>query len=98
MSALTKFRDHCAAMATAEHKPECPSLTARKPPWPPGGWVPTDAANLMRGLTRPGPEPAWVPPTCDGCVTDADRALFGRMASEAATYIDAQLNLTERAK
>lgn len=34
MSDLTRFRDHCSQMANAEHKPDCPSLTARNPYWP----------------------------------------------------------------
>jgi hypothetical protein len=83
---LDTFREHCQRMSTAQHKPECPSLTARKPYWPPGGWVPTDGNDPMNGLTWLGPEPAWSPPECDGCLTDADRALFGRLAAEVETY------------
>ena len=32
-------------------------------------------------------------PECDGCLTDADRALFAQMAGEVADYLDAQVDL-----
>lgn len=93
MSGLAQFRDHCRRMATAEHVPECPSLTAREPYWPPGGWVLTDPKDAMAGLTWIGPKPKWEPPTCDGCLSDADRALFARMASEVDEYLAPQPDL-----
>lgn len=89
MSDLTKFRDHAAAMARAEHKPECPSL--HPVPWPPGGWVPTDGEDSMNGLTWIGPPPP--PPECSGCLTDADRALFARLAGEVDAYLAPQPDL-----
>lgn len=88
---LDRFRDHCARMATAEHKPECPSLTAREPYWPPGGWVATDGKNEANGLSWLGRKPKWEPPKCDGCLTDADRDLFARLADEVDQYQQGEL-------
>lgn len=81
MSGLTRFRDHCRRMSTAEHKPECPSLTAREPHW--DAWI---LAEDGKSMTWRGPKPPWTPPTCDGCLTDADRALFERLADEVDAY------------
>lgn len=83
---LEAFRDHCRRMAEAEHKPECPTRTVVKPYWPPGGWVPADGENPMNGLAWIGPEPHWEPPKCDGCNSEADRALFARLAVEIDEY------------
>ena len=75
MSQLGAFRDHCAHMTTAQHKPECPSLTAVRP-----------AALSLDRLT-------WEPPKCDGCVTNAERALFAQMAAEIDDYLAPQVDL-----
>lgn len=91
MTDLEQFRDHCRAMVTAEHKPECPMLTAVEPYWPPGGWDWTDWTDLSKGLTWIGPKPKWEPPHCDGCNPEADRALFARLATEADEYIQGSL-------
>lgn len=89
---LEAFRDHCRRMAEAEHKPECPMLTAREPWWPPGGWVATDGVNEMNGLIWLGPEPEWVPPHCGGCNSADDRALFARLAGEVDAYAQGELS------
>lgn len=95
---LERYRDHCRRMAEAEHKPECPSLTAVEPYWPPGGWVPIDkdgnwdfGGNGMHGLGWLGPKPKWEPPKCDGCNPESDRALFRRLAEEADEYAQGSL-------
>lgn len=87
MSDLTAFRDHCLAMSTAEHKPECPSLGPKsRPVWEAvydhetyGDDIP--AALALRGFTPP-------PPACYGCLSDAERALFAALASEVDNYLD----------
>jgi len=83
---LERFRDHCRRMVSRHHKPECPSLTAREPYWPPGGWIPIDG-DPMKGLQWIGPKPKWEPPTCDGCLADDDRDRFRRLADEIDTYL-----------
>jgi len=89
---LERFRDHCHRMADADHKPDCPSLTAREPYWPPGGWVATHPdKGEMAGLSWIGPKPAWTPPSCDGCLSDGDRDLFRRLAAEADIYLQGDL-------
>lgn len=78
MSALTDTRDHCRRMATAQHKPECPSLERRRDRWA----LADDNSHLT-----------WVPAPprreCAGCVTDTDRALFARLADEIDRYLGA---------
>jgi len=89
MSTLSTFREHCARMATAEHKPECPSLERPKwTPWADGDDIP-QGARVWRaiGLVQ------LPPPKCDGCVTDADRALFRQMADEVDHYLQPQPDL-----
>lgn len=90
---LTAFRDHARRMAEAEHKPDCPHVTAVEPYWPPGGWAPIDAdgnwdvgGTGIHGLGWLGPKPEWSPPPCDGCITDADRAQWRRLANEVDDY------------
>lgn len=97
MSDLTTFRDHCRTMAEAQHKPECPSLGPKsRPVWEPvydREAYPDDgipAALRYRGHTPP-------PPTCDGCVTDAERALFALLAAEVDGYLDPHPTLWEDA-
>ncbi len=94
---LRRFRDHARRMAEAQHTAECPSLTAVEPYWPPGGWAPIDAdGNWVSGINPLpggglgwlGPKPKWERPTCDGCVTDEDRALWRRLAAEADEHLD----------
>lgn len=83
MSDLTRFRDHCQSMATAEHAPDCPHITAREPYWP--MWtVAEDGGSMVWN----GPKPPWSPPPCGGCITDDDRALWTRLANEADAYLD----------
>lgn len=88
---VERYRDHCARMADAQHKPECPSLTAVEPYWPPGGWTWTDRADFSKGMSWLGPKPHWEPPKCDGCLTDDERALFAQLAGEADRYIQGDL-------
>lgn len=94
MSDLTRFRDHARKMSTAEHKPECPMLTAKAPYWPPGGWAPVDEdgnwttdVGVPAGLGWLGPKPPWSPPHCDGCMSDEDRARFAALAAEVDDYL-----------
>ena len=87
MIRLSTFREHCAAMAVADHKPDCPSLTAKKPYWP--AW--TIAADGM-SMRWNGPEPKWEPPPCDGCNPEKDRALFAQMAAEVERYEQGELS------
>lgn len=84
MSDLTHFRDHCRTMATAEHKPECPSLTAKPPPrtYP----LYDDEGNICAlGINLEAV--SWRPPACDGCNPDIDRTLFARLAAEVDDYL-----------
>lgn len=91
---LESFRDHCARMATAEHKPECPMLTWVEPYW--CSWVPVYDENdeIPRRLVWAGPKPTtgeFQRPTCDGCNPEADRDLFRRLSAEVDQYLDGQL-------
>ena len=93
MSDLERFADHCRAMATAEHKPECCRCgrpyccgCVGHPDYHPG-W------DEHYGTTRWAEHAARCPgnpgaPPCPGCVTDADRALWTRLADEVAAYLD----------
>lgn len=81
MSQLDEFRRHCARMATALHKPECPSLG---PPSRPVWGTVTGDDGIPSALRWVGNTPA--PPSCDGCNSVADRALFARLASEVEQY------------
>jgi len=84
MSILTDFRDHCRKMAKVEHKPECPSLGPKSRPI----WAPLGNANGdIEALQWLGMTPA--PPTCDGCVSDVDRAWFAHLANEVDAYLAA---------
>lgn len=80
MTDLERFRDHARQMSTAEHKPECPWSRPKecepKPIWR-GGIT----SLQWLGMTEP-------PPLCAGCVTDADRLLWARLAAEADAYLD----------
>lgn len=84
------YRQHCARMATAQHKPECPwsrpEQCKPKPRWGflygVGSDTPTALAHL--GFTEP-------PLKCDGCVSDVDRELFARLSAEAADYVQGNL-------
>ena len=86
MIRLSTFREHCAAMAKAEHKPDCPTLTAKRPHWQ--AWALTPDG---RGMVWRGPAPYWEPPTCDGCNPESDRALFAQMAAEVERYEQGEL-------
>jgi hypothetical protein len=94
---LTCFRDHAARMAEADHKPDCPHVTAVKPYWPRWGAIDENhewcakTGKPMVGLGWLGPEPPWERPPCDGCVTDDDRALWRRLAAEVDAYVDGDL-------
>lgn len=88
---LERFRDHCRAMSTAQHKLECPSLVTKRPFW--DSWRAVRATNdpMPSCLIWNGPLPPWEPPKCDGCVTDAERALFARLAGEVDDYLQGVL-------
>ena len=92
MSDLTAFRDHARVMAGAQHKPECCQCGAgyccgcighpnMHPHWDKHG-VPTGWPEHAE--TCPGNPCA---PPCPGCVTDADRALWTRLADEADAWL-----------
>jgi hypothetical protein len=49
-----------------------------------------DAQGRPASMPWRGPKPKWEPPTCDGCVTDAERDLFAQMAHEVAAYQEAK--------
>lgn len=87
MTALTTLRDHARAMATAQHKPECPVD------------LPFPDAFTWRSL-RCGREDGhkahrferndlrWnCPGRCPGCVTDDERALWKQQADELDGYL-----------
>ena len=82
MSELGAFRDHCRRMAEAEHRPECASLRP-EPYWVAWALSPDGMTMYWRG-----PKPPWSPAACDCHLTDAERALFARLADE----IDAHLS------
>lgn len=91
MIRLSTFREHCLAMAAAEHKPDCLSLTAKKPHW--DAWdVEHDRDGFPARMHWRGREPHWEPPTCDGCNPESDRALFAQMAAEVSAYEQGELN------
>lgn len=97
MIRLDTFRRHCDEMAVAEHKPDCPSITAKEPYWP--MWAPIDddgnwaerSGKPMVGLGWLGPKPKWEPPKCDGCNSEDERALFAQMAREVVNYQQGEL-------
>lgn len=85
MSDLTTFRDHCRTMATAEHKPGCQEGQA-------------DAVRKWTMAQKWGPgwgEPDEQPTPCPGCNSEADRALFARLAAEVDDYLDPHPTLWE---
>jgi hypothetical protein len=87
VSDLTQFRDHCRKMAAAEHKPEC-KWTSR---------AGVEAFNRQQTSFEHmfGEDPASRSRAvhCEGCVTDADRALFAQMAGEVDDYLAPQVDL-----
>jgi hypothetical protein len=89
MSGLSDFRDHCRRMATAEHKPECPSLGPKsRPVWES---VYEDDSGMpcalrLAGFTEP-------PPRCSGCNSPEDQAMFARLADEVDDYRSGDLVL-----
>lgn len=87
MSELTRFRDHCAAMSAAEHKPECE--------WPSRGAV--EAHNRQAAMFEHlfgEPDGTRGRAThCLGCVTASDRALFALLAAEVDDYLAPQPDL-----
>lgn len=79
---LERYRDHCRAMATAEHRPECPWSNpekAERENKPRPVWRLSDDGHglVWGGMTAPVHEP------CDGCITDAERVMWAAMADEA---------------
>jgi hypothetical protein len=99
MFRITTQRDYFRQMSTAEHLPECPSVTAREPWWP--IWAPVDedgnwcdrSGKPFQALGWLGPKPKWEPPKCDGCVSPSDRALFARLADEIDAYLGIEVPL-----
>jgi hypothetical protein len=87
MSDLTKFRDHCRAMATAEHKPECEW-------WSLGLVKATNGQRIAFERLFDEPEGSRGRVVhCLGCVSDSDRALFGLLAAEVDDYLAPQPDL-----
>lgn len=91
---LAQYRDHCARMAVAEHKPECPMLTWRRPYFAMWSSV-FDAAGEVEALAWNGPPPKSERPTCEGCNTADDRALFTALAAEMTMRLDSRAALQE---
>lgn len=87
MSALKLYAKHCRKMSTAEHKLECPSLPANQPYWSMWHTI-TGDDGIIQALGWNGPPPT--PPSCDGCITAADRALFLQLADEADAFLAAR--------
>jgi len=80
MSELTTFRDHARAMSEAEHRKDCEGTPDR---------VATRARDIssyrrMFGELHPKLMPIE---RCPGCVTDADRALWARLADEVDAHL-----------
>ena len=72
-------------MVTAEHLDDCPHITAR----PPRSMIPRyDAEGYIEAMVLNPEAWDWKPPPCDGCISDADRALWQRLADEADAYLD----------
>lgn len=98
-SRIEQLRKHAEKMAGAEHRPDCPHVTAVEPYWPPGGWAEIDengewcahSGLACTGLGWLGPKPPWSPPPCDGCVSDDERRSWRQLAAEAAAYADGDL-------
>ncbi len=84
---VERFRDHCRRMAESEHKPECPSLGSPSHPVWVGVYEQDDGIPSAMRLVGFTPDP----PKCDGCMSDADRALFARLATEATMYLQGDL-------
>lgn len=75
MSDLTAFRDHARRMAAARHTPDCARRLAK--------WEAAESAHRWL-MDKPDPGPR---PECHGCITDADRALWVRLADETDAYL-----------
>ena len=82
MSDLSRFRDHARQMSEAGHTSECEQQTTRaKNRW-------SHFRLFGEWLEEWGKRPAGPPFACAGtCVTDADRALWGRLADEADAHL-----------
>lgn len=77
MSALTDELAHAKRMSTAQHVPQCaPGLEAE--------WKAQLAAWVRR--TPRGHIPTR--PTCDGCVSERDRAIWKQQAEQLDTYLN----------
>lgn len=87
MTRIEAFRRHCAEMATADHKPECPSLGPPSRPIWEARW--DDDHRIANAMIWRGFTPA--PPHCDGCNPAEDRALFARLAAEVEAYQQGEL-------
>jgi hypothetical protein len=83
MSDLERFRDHCRTMAAEDaHTPECVAATneaGRR-------W---DYLRMFREWRLSwGERPDGPPMPCPGgCISDADRLLFSRLADEVDAYL-----------
>ena len=75
MTSLADAAAHARAMSTARHTPECPPRD-RLPRWVNEH---DDDLRIIGGHEGP--------PPCPGCVTDAERALWGRLADEMEAYM-----------
>lgn len=80
------YAEHARRMATAEHTPECvekrrDALRKAGPKWDVNYDDAGDPVSLSWLGTVPPPNP------CPGCVTDAERDLWARLADEAEAYL-----------
>jgi hypothetical protein len=85
VSDLRSFGAYCAAMATADHKPDCDGAR----PTPPQRVPIIDTEGRWAGWRQ---NPAR-PPTCPGCVSDLDRARWALLAAEVHDYLSPQPDL-----
>lgn len=83
MAELERFRDHCREMATTDHSPACVVAHEKaRSRW--------NYFCLFREWRDEWGEKPSGPPknACVGeCISDKDRALFGRLAAEVDDYL-----------
>ena len=84
MSELSEFGKHARAMSTRQHTEPCPWVNPAKAKRDSGRAI-WQLAEDQSALHLVGFEATI--PACPGCVTDADRALWARLADEVDAYL-----------